>query len=196
MSEWNKPVFAQPGAGMSVLANTLEAVPGAKPIVVDVGPSARDFVTAPPRTGMSVLVSQETLALAATSGAKPAMVDIGKSDVVNVIRDSLTTIFNTVGNALLEAVVITFRTRSGEELLINPFDQSSIDAAKKAAPGEGVGPAVSARLIDLMRRGLIGDASLLPAEYRHLGALIGTTQAQAEAVLANCNTSIQLKVGA
>lgn len=196
MSEWNKPVIAQPGAGMSVLANILAAVPGAKPIVVDVGPSSRDFVTAPPRAGMSVLVSQEMQALAAASGAKPAMVDIGKSDVVNVIRDSLATIFNTVGNAVLEEVVLTFRTRSGEDLLINPFDQSSIDAAKKAAPGEGVGPAVSAHLVNLIGRGLIGDANLLPAEYRHLSTFMGTTQAQAEAVLANCNTSIQLKVGA
>lgn len=180
MSEWNKPVIAQPGAGMSVLANTLAVVPGAKQIVVDVGPSSRDFVTAPPRAGMSVLVSQEMRALAAASGAKPSEVDIGKSNVVNVIRDSLSSIFNTVGNIVLEEIVLTFHTRSGEDLLINPFDQASIDAAKAAAPGEGIGPAVSAHLVGLMVRGLINDANLLPEEYRHLGALIGITSTPAE----------------
>ena len=203
MSNWNKPILAQPGAGMSVLVNTLSATPGAKPVVLDIGPSCQSFlsvdgrstggfVSAPPRTGMSVLVNQEMLALA--SGMKQAEADTKPPSVVNVIRDSILSVFNTLGNIVLEEVLLTFRTRSGKDLLINPFDQASIDAAKNAAPGEGVGPAVSAHLVELMGRGLIQDATLLPSEYRHLGVLIGTTQARADAVLSNCNTSIQLNV--
>ncbi len=155
MSEWNKPVFAQPGAGMSISA--------------DDGLGHLNAITAPPRTGMSVLVNQKMLALASTSRAKPTV---------------------------LEEASLTFRTRSGDDLLINPFDQSSIEAAKKAAPGEGVGPAVWTHLVHLIGRGLIEDANLLPTEYRHLGSFLGTTPAQvpAEAILANCNTLIQLKV--
>lgn len=146
-SDWNMPVFARPGAGMSILAteNLIE------------------------------------------SGAK-------RPDIINAIRNSIASIFNALGDIALEEIVLTFRTRSGEDLLINPFDQSSIDAAKEAAPGEGVGPAVVTRLLDLMARGLIKDATVLPSEYRHLGALIGTTETQAKAVLANCNPSFRLDV--
>jgi hypothetical protein len=180
MSEWNKPVFAQPGSGMSVITDEYQ--------------SHLNTITAPPRTGMSVLVSQEMLALAAASGANQVVLDVGKSNqLLKAIRGSLTSIFDTLGNIVLEEIVLVFRTRSGEDLLINPFDQGSIDAAKAAAPGEGIGPAVSAHLVGLMGRGLISDANLLPAEYRHLGALIGTTPAHDEVILANCSTSILLK---
>ena len=45
MSNWNKPILAQPGAGMSVLVNTLSATPGAKPVVLDIGPSCQSFLS-------------------------------------------------------------------------------------------------------------------------------------------------------
>lgn len=80
---------------------------------------------------------------------------------------------------VVEEVLLTFRTKSGKDLLINPFDQASIDAAKAEAPGEGIGPEISAHLIGMIGRGLVTDAGLLPAEYRHLFALFGTTSAQA-----------------
>lgn len=180
MSEWNKHIFAQPGSGMSVIPDDQQV--------------HLNSITAPPRTGMSVLVSQEMLALASASGAKLAVLDVGMSNqLLSAIRDGLTSTFNTLGNIVLEEIVLTFHTCAGEELMINPFDQVSIDAAKSAAPGEGIGPAVSAHLVGLIGRGLICDANLLPAEYRHLGALIGTTPAHAKAVLANCSTSILLK---
>lgn len=202
MSEWNKSVVAQPGAGMSVLSNTLTGAPGAKPVVFDVGPSSRsflsakergfgEFVTAPPRSGMSVAVNQEMLDQAVSFGTKQGEADAFPLSALNVIRDSITAAFSTLGNILIEEVVLSFHTRSGKDLLINPFDQASIDAAKAAAPGEGVGPAVSSHLVALMGRGLIADASILPAEYRHLSALIGTSPSQAEAMAANCNTKIQ-----
>lgn len=54
MPEWNKPVVAQPGSGMSFLSNALADVPGAKPVVVDVGLSSHTFLSAPARSGMSV----------------------------------------------------------------------------------------------------------------------------------------------
>lgn len=183
MSDWNKPVVAQAGSGMSILSNALADVPGAKLVVVDVGQSSETFLSAPPRAGMSVLYNQQ-LWKEATDGAQLA------KKVANTLRDSINAAFQILGNVFLEEVVLTFRTRSGEDLLINPFDQASIDAAKEAAPGEGVGPAVSAHLVGLMGRGLITDASILPAEYRHLSALIGTSLPQAEAMLANSNTKI------
>lgn len=188
MSDWNKPVVAQAGSGMSVLSNALADVPGAKLVVVDVGQSSETFLSAPPRAGMSVLHNQ-LLWKDATDRSQLA------KKVANTLRDSINAAFQTLGNALLQEVVLTFRTRAGEELLINPFDQASIDAAKAAAPGEGVGPAVSAHLVALMGRGIITDASLLPAEYRHLSALICTSLSQAEAALANCNTKIQFDKG-
>lgn len=206
MSEWNKSVVAQPGAGMSVLSNTLAGVPGSKPVVVDIGPSSQSFlaaekcgtgkfVTAPPRSGMSVVVSQEMLDQAVALGAKQGAADACPSSALNLIRESIKAAFRTLGNILIEEVVLSFHTRSGKDLLINPFDQASIDAAKAAAPGEGVGPAVSSHLITLMGRGLITDASILPAEYRHLSALIGTSLPQAEAMLANSNAKIQFDKG-
>lgn len=141
-----------------------------------------------PGAGMSILHNQQVLEQA-VAGAQLA------KSVAYALRDGINSAFQTISNILLEEVVLTFRTRSGEDLLINPFDQASIDTAKAAAPGEGVGPAVSAHLVALMGRGLITDASLLPAEYRHLSALIGTSPAQAEALLANCNTKIQFDKG-
>ena len=183
MSEWNRTVAAQPGAGMSVLSNALSTSPD--------GRGAGSFVTAPPRSGMSFVVSQEMLDHAVSLGAKQGVADACPSSALNVIRDSIKAAFSTLSNILIEEVVLSFHTRSGKDLLINPFDQASIDAAKAAAPGEGVGPAVSSHLITLMGRGLITDASLLPAEYRHLSALIGSSQPQAEAMLGNCNTKIQ-----
>lgn len=153
-----------------------------------VGQEWNRVVLAQPGAGMSVLHNQQMLEQA-LAGAQMA------KSVVNHLRDGINTAFQTLGNILLEEVVLTFRTRAGEELLINPFDQASIDAAKAAAPGEGVGPAVSAHLIALMGRGLITDASLLPAEYRHLSALIGTSPSQAAAVMANSDTKIQFDKG-
>ena len=91
---------------------------------------------------------------------------------------------------MLEEVLITFPTKSGKDLLINPFDQASIDAAKAEAPGEGVGPAISAHLVGLIGRGLITNAEILPAEYRHLSVLIGTSLPQAAAVTDICDTKI------
>ena len=188
MSDWNKPVVAQAGSGMSILSNALADVPGAKLVVVDVGQSSETFLSAPPRSGMSVL-HNEQLWKEAIDGAQLA------KKVANTLRDSINAAFQTLGNVLFEEIVLTFRTRAGEDILINPFDQASINAAKAAAPGEGVGPAVSAHLVALMGRGLITDASLLPAEYRHLRALIGSSPSQAEALLANCNTKIQFDKG-
>lgn len=145
-------------------------------------------VLAQPGAGMSILHNQEMLEQA-MAGAQLA------KNVANALRDRINNAFQTLGNILLEEVVVTFRTRAGEDLLINPFDQASIDAAKATAPGEGVGPAVSARLVALIGRGFLTDATLLPAEYRHLSALIGPSPSQAEAALANCNTKIQFDKG-
>lgn len=186
MPDWNKPAVAQPGSGMSFLSNALAEVPGAKIVVVDVGQSSETFLSAPPRAGMSVLHSQQLWKESSESA------QLAKK-VANTLRDSINAAFQTLGNVLLEEVVLVFRTRTGEELRINPFDQASIDAAKAAAPGEGIGPAVSAHLVALIGRGILTDRSLLPVEYRHLSALIGTYPTQAEAVLANYDTKIQLK---
>lgn len=185
MPDFNKSVVAQPGSGMSFLANALAEVPGAKTVVVDVGPSSQTLLSAPPRSGMSVL-HNEQMWKETIDGAQMA------KKVANTLRDSINAAFNTLGDIVVEEVLLTFHTKSGKDLLINPFDQASIDAAKAEAPGEGIGPAISAHLVGLIGRGLVTDASLLPAEYRHLSALIGTTSAQAEAVLANCSTLIRL----
>lgn len=152
-------------------------------------PAVQDWnrvVLAQPGAGMSILHNQEVLERA-VAGAQMTR------SVAHTLRDGINSAFQTLGNILLEEIVLTFRTRAGEELLINPFDQASIDAAKAAAPGEGVGPAVSAHLVALIGSGLLADTSLLPAEYRHLSALIGTSPTQAKASLANCDTKIQLK---
>lgn len=186
MPDFNKSVVAQPGSGMSFMANALADAPGAKLVVVDVGQSSETFLSAPARSGMSVL-HNEQMWKETIDGAQMA------KKVANTLRDSINAAFNTLGDIVVEEVLLTFHTKSGKDLLINPFDQASIDAAKAEAPGEGVGPAISAHMVGLIGRGLVTDASLLPAEYRHLSALIGTTSAQAEAVLANCSTSIHLK---
>lgn len=172
MSEWNKPTVAQPGSGMSFLANALAEVPGAKTVVVDVGQSSQTLLSAPPRSGMSVLHNEQMLKQA-IDGAQLA------KKLANTLRDSINAAFKTLGDIVVEEVLLTFRTKSGKDLLINPFDQASIDAAKAEAPGEGVGPAISAHLVGLIGRGLITNAEVLPDEYRHLAALIGTTLAQA-----------------
>lgn len=181
MPEWNKPVVAQPGSGMSFLSNALADVPGARIVVVDVGQSSQTLLSAPPRSGMSVLHNEQMLKQA-IDGAQLA------KKVANTLRDSINAAFKTLGDIVLEEVLITFPTKSGKDLLINPFDQASIDAAKAEAPGEGVGPAISAHLVGLICRGLITNAEILPAEYRHLSALIGTSLPQAAAVTANCDT--------
>ncbi len=147
MPDWNKPAVAQPGSGMSFLSNALAEVPGAKIVVVDVGQSSETFLSAPPRAGMSVLHSQQLWKESSESA------QLAKK-VANTLRDSINAAFQTLGNVLLEEVVLVFRTRTGEELRINPFDQTSIDAAKAAAPGEGIGPAVSAHLVALIGRGI------------------------------------------
>ena len=188
MPEWNKPVVAQPGSGMSFLSNALADVPGAKPVVVDVGLSSHTFLSAPPRSGMSVLHSEQMLKQA-IDGAQLA------KKVANTLRDSINAAFKTLGDIVLEEVLITFPTKSGKDLLINPFDQASIDAAKAEAPGEGVGPAISAHLVGLIGRGLITNAEILPAEYRHLSVLIGTSLPQAAAVTDNCDTKIKVDKG-
>ena len=188
MPEWNKSVVAQPGSGMSFLSNALAAVPGARIVVVDVGQSSQTLLSAPPRSGMSVLPNEQMLKQAIDGGRLA-------QKVANTLRDSINAAFKTLGDIVLEEVLITFPTKSGKDLLINPFDQASIDAAKEEAPGEGVGPTISAHLVGLIGRGLITDASVLPAEYRHLSALIGTSQSQAAAVMTNCDTKVQFHKG-
>lgn len=188
MSDWNKPVVAQAGSGMSILSNALADAPGAKLVVVDVGQSSEKFLSAPPRSGMSIL-HNEQLWKEAIGGAQLA------KKVTNTLRDSINAAFKTLGDIVIEEVLITFRTKSGKDLLINPFDQASIDAAKAEAPGEGVGPAISAHLVGLIGRGLITNAEILPAEYRHLSVLIGTSPPQAAAVTAICDTEIEVDKG-
>ncbi len=66
-----------------------------------------------------------------------------------------------------------FINRRGETIELDPFNQQAIDAAKAAAPGEGVGPAVAGELFARISDGTVTSASQLPPEYRRLGALAG-----------------------
>lgn len=59
MPDFNKSIVAQPGSGMSFMVNALADAPGAKLVVVDVGQSSETFLSAPPRSGMSVLHNEQ-----------------------------------------------------------------------------------------------------------------------------------------
>ncbi|PKM46885.1 MAG: hypothetical protein CVV05_00275 [Gammaproteobacteria bacterium HGW-Gammaproteobacteria-1] len=65
-----------------------------------------------------------------------------------------------------------FTTRNGVVITFDPFDQTQIDAAKAQAPGEGIGPAIAAELIESIRKGTVTNALQLPVEYMHLSTLL------------------------
>jgi hypothetical protein len=66
-----------------------------------------------------------------------------------------------------------FINRRGETISFNPFDQQSLEAAKAAAPGEGIGPAVGSELSKSIAEGSLTRLSQLPAEYQRLGRVMG-----------------------
>lgn len=66
-----------------------------------------------------------------------------------------------------------FINRKGQRVEFDPFSQQSIDAAKAAAPGEGVGPAVTGELLQRIADGAVTIAPQLPSEYQHLGKVDG-----------------------
>ena len=66
-----------------------------------------------------------------------------------------------------------FIDRHGKKINVDPFDQASIDAAKTAAPGEGVGLAVESELLGQLAAGKVANANQLPFEYRHLAEVSG-----------------------
>jgi len=74
-----------------------------------------------------------------------------------------------------------FITRSGRTITFDPLNQAEIDKAKAKAPGEGVGPAVTAVLIAKVRDGSITDVAQFPPEYRHLGRFVGLRDVSEEA---------------
>lgn len=71
-----------------------------------------------------------------------------------------------------------FKTQTGQILEVNPLIQESIDKAKAIAPGEGLGPAIGAALIDKIAHGEITDMAQLPEEYRLLGKYCGHPSAR------------------
>lgn len=66
-----------------------------------------------------------------------------------------------------------FVNRCGETIKIDPMSQVSIASAKAAAPGEGVGQAVSARLLEEVAAGALTASEQLPPDYRHLVKVCG-----------------------
>lgn len=66
-----------------------------------------------------------------------------------------------------------FINRKSQAIEIDPLNQQSIDEAKAAAPGEGVGPAVARELLQRIAYGTVTNTAQLPAEYQHLGNLVG-----------------------
>lgn len=65
------------------------------------------------------------------------------------------------------------KNRHGQVIEFDPFSQSSIDAAKSKAPGEGVGIAVSKELTNKIASGEITRLGQLPSEYQKLGQVCG-----------------------
>lgn len=76
-----------------------------------------------------------------------------------------------------------FTTKANQVLEVNPVSQASIDAAKALAPGEGIGPAIAADLINKIASGEITNMSQMPDEYRKLGESCGLPSAQGNAPL-------------
>jgi hypothetical protein len=66
-----------------------------------------------------------------------------------------------------------FISRQGKKIKFDPFDQASIDAAKAQAPGEGIGPAVGAELVNWIAGGEMTKLDQLPSEYKQLGRACG-----------------------
>ena len=66
-----------------------------------------------------------------------------------------------------------FTTQTGQILEVNPLIQASIDKAKSVAPGEGLGPAIGAALMEKIAHGEITDIGQLPEEYRVVGKACG-----------------------
>lgn len=66
-----------------------------------------------------------------------------------------------------------FITREGNAITVDPLSQHSIDAAKAAAPGQGIGPAVAGELFNQIADGAVTSAAQLPDEYRHLAGFVG-----------------------
>lgn len=66
-----------------------------------------------------------------------------------------------------------FIDRKGQSIDIDPLSQQSIAAAKTKAPGEGIGPAVASELLQQIADGAITRSAQLPAEYQHLGTVVG-----------------------
>jgi hypothetical protein len=69
-----------------------------------------------------------------------------------------------------------FQTLNNGVVSIDPFSQSSIDAAKAVAPGQGIGPAVASVLMAKIAAGEVTNADQLPAEYRPLFGGFGSGQ--------------------
>lgn len=64
-----------------------------------------------------------------------------------------------------------FKTMCGMILKIDPLSQESISAAKKIAPGQGVGPVVARGILKMLVTGVV-QPSQLPAEYAHLSVFV------------------------
>jgi hypothetical protein len=72
-----------------------------------------------------------------------------------------------------ERKIMQFVNRKGDNFEFDPFDQSSIDAAKAQAPGEGIGIAIGTELTNKIASGEVTRMSQLPHEYQQLGRACG-----------------------